>query len=79
MVRYVSRKGSHTPVQPGNVEKRGGSLRAAPDRRLPVAARDPLPQASGIALLATNEIEELGRQHAAELDALLQFAGRELN
>ena len=49
------------------------------DRALPVAEGDPLPQTGGIALLGTDEIEKLGREDAAELNALLQFAGRELN
>ena len=69
----------HEPVQSGNVEERGGSSRAAMDRGLPVAEGDPLPQTAGIALLGTDEIEKLGREDAAELNALLQFAGRELN
>ena len=33
-------------------------------------------ETGGIALLNTAEIETMGRQDAAELDALLQFAGR---
>lgn len=49
------------------------------DRGLPVAEGDPLPQTGGIALLGTDEIEKLGREDAAKLNALLQFAGRELN